>query len=397
MADAGGLLHNAVAAGIVDSVRRLLEEGADINLSVDGLRPLDTAARQGHYAVAQLLLEAAASVDLVEVERISTSIRAPPMFFSINVAPFVRPEDYDEAARMEVARQWDESFQRVGFALIEGHGVPDELVARTRSGAAEFFSKSENYKRHFFRGTSQVRRSGYSPFGSSKGRHEDPVEGYTFMRHVRDGWNMQQDIHPSEMSSFGVEYCTEMERLMHALHRMSAVALGLQPDFFDAYYNPPASVVVVNHYPPVEPLNLKEGTLRYRAHSDYTGFTVLLQGEGDHLEGAGGIEIDIDNNWVAVPPRQGCFVVNIGDLFELWTNDRWRSTPHRVTSPRRGSEAAKQSRLSCMLFSGPHLENVIGPIASCCDERNPARYSPMKASEHLKAMYITKSKEMDYA
>ncbi|CAK0820476.1 unnamed protein product [Prorocentrum cordatum] len=78
------------------------------------------------------------------------------------------------------------------------------------------------------------------------------------------------------------------------------------------------------------------------------------------------------------------------------TNDRWRSTPHRVAGPRAGSAAAERPRLSCMLFSGPHLDNVIGPIPTCCDARNPPRYSPMKARDHLKAQYITKSKEADY-
>ncbi|CAK0820479.1 unnamed protein product [Prorocentrum cordatum] len=138
---------------------------------------------------------------------------------------------------------WDESFRRVGFALIEGHGVPEELIARTRSGALDFFSKSENYKRHFYRGAAQTRRSGYSPFGSSAGRHEDPVEGYTFTRHNGVSWGVDQEVHPTELGEFGEEYCSEVERVMHVLHRMSAMALGLEPDYFDRFYDPPASVV----------------------------------------------------------------------------------------------------------------------------------------------------------
>merc|ERR1712188_341588 len=99
--------------------------------------------------------------------------------------------------------------------------------------------------------------------------------------------------------------------------------------------------MVLSHYPPVEPA--WEGKLRYREHSDYTGFTVLLQDEDDGCESSGGLEVDIDGVWVPVVPRKGCFVINIGDLFELWTNDRWRSTPHRVTSPQTGSRAATRS------------------------------------------------------
>merc|ERR1712139_381633 len=104
---------------------------------------------------------------------------------------------------------------------------------------------------------------------------------------------------------------------MHALHRMTALALGLEPTFFEEYYTTPTSVMVLSHYPPVEPAF--EGQLRYREHSDYTGFTVLLQDSEDAGEGAGGLEVDIDGVWVPVAPRKGCFVINIGDLFELWT------------------------------------------------------------------------------
>ena len=68
---------------------------------------------------------------------------------------------------------------------------------------------------------------------------------------------------------------------------------------------------------------MRDGQTRYRAHSDYTGFTLLLQDDDDHGAGAedddggGGLEIDIDGRWMPVLPRPGSFVVNIGDLFEV--------------------------------------------------------------------------------
>merc|ERR1711870_31395 len=149
---------------------------------------------------------------------------------------------------------------------------------------------------------------------------------------------------------------------MHALHRMSARALGLEESYFERFYTSPASVLVISHYPPLRPppsaIEMHEGKLRYRAHSDYSGFTILLQDESDFGEGGGGgLEIDIDGSWVPVKPRKGSFVINIGDLFETWTNDRWRSTPHRVTSPPYNSKRSETSRYSTMLFTGPSLES----------------------------------------
>merc|ERR1712187_766326 len=126
--------------------------------------------------------------------------------------------------------------------------------------------------------------------------------------------------------------------------------------------------------------NVRDGKLRYRPHSDYSGFTILLQDEDDNQNGRGGLEIDIDGVWVPIMPKKGCFVVNIGDLFETWTNNRWRSTPHRVTSPALSSEMAQRSRYSTMLFSGPNLNTIISPIHTCVDAEHPALYAPIKAS-----------------
>jgi len=54
-----------------------------------------------------------------------------------------------------------------------------------------------------------------------------------------------------------------------------------------------------------------------------------------------------------VPDVPGAFVVNLGDLMARWTNDRWRSTLHRVVDPP-GSGQAERPRYEPVL-AGPHL------------------------------------------
>merc|ERR1719203_1641701 len=212
-------------------------------------------------------------------------------------------------------------------------------------------------------------RSGYTPVraGRQAGGHGDPLEGYMFMRHETMRWRNLNESHPEELDGIAQRYCDEMERLMHVLHRISATALGVDPAYFEPFYKNPASVLVISHYPPLRsPLEVQDGKLRYRAHSDYSGFTILCQDEDDWNEnGSAGLEIDINGAWVPVRPSKGNFVVNIGDLFETWTNDRWRSTPHRVSSPKIRSTAAAKPRLTVMLFSGPSLESLIEPIQTC--------------------------------
>jgi hypothetical protein len=119
-----------------------------------------------------------------------------------------------------------------------------------------------------------------------------------------------------------MRYCREVERVMHTLHRLSAAALGLAPDFFDTPAgSAPTTLLVVSSYPPLNEDQLSkeqlravgEGRARYRAHSDYTGFTILLQDDADHggpagattaeREGSGGLEIDVGGCWVPVCPH----------------------------------------------------------------------------------------------
>eukprot|EP00658_Telonema_sp_P-2_P045297 TRINITY_DN3322_c0_g2_i4.p1 TRINITY_DN3322_c0_g2~~TRINITY_DN3322_c0_g2_i4.p1 ORF type:complete len:102 (-),score=13.78 TRINITY_DN3322_c0_g2_i4:159-464(-) len=88
--------------------------------------------------------------------------------------------------------------------------------------------------------------------------------------------------------------------------------------------------------------------------------------------------------WLAVQPMAGGLIVNIGDLYEVWTNGRWKSTVHRVANPTTGSAAACSPRLSMPFFTGPKNEAVIEAIPTCVGDGNPAKHAPITAGEHLR-------------
>jgi isopenicillin N synthase-like dioxygenase len=125
--------------------------------------------------------------------------------------------------------------------------------------------------------------------------------------------------------------------------------------------------------------------VRYGEHTDYTGFTILHQDEADVGDlAAGGLQVRLQTGeWHAVPPTAGAFVVNIGDLYEIWTNGRWRSTVHRVMKPPPGSATASAPRLSIPFFTGPRDEAVIEAMPTCVDEGHPPKYAPVSAGDHL--------------
>ena len=78
----------------------------------------------------------------------------------------------------------------------------------------------------------------------------------------------------------------------------------------------------------------------------------------------------------------GAFVVNIGDLYEVWRNGRWQSTVHQVTKPPPGSATVSSPRLSIPFFTGPRNDAVVEAM-QMCGEDVLLRYVPVRVRDHL--------------
>ena len=314
----------------------------------------------------------------------------------IDISPFVDEAAHDDSARARVAEQWDRAMSRVGFAIIQGHGVPQDVVGALREGAMAFFAQDLGTKQSYH----------YGPYGN-------PLGGFTAMgteavsrtrdEHGSDGGASLKAALPDLVETFifkpespkprppvleeaGSAYHTELLRVLGCLHHLTAAALGLPRDFFGPYYLPHAEVSLrLAYYPPIPPEAQSSSSVRYGEHTDYTGFTILLQDESDvGAVDAGGLQVRLrSGEWHAVHPVRGAFVVNIGDLYEVWTNGRWRSTVHRVMKPPAGSAAASSARLSIPFFTGPHNDAIIEAMPTCISESQPAKYEPIRALDHL--------------
>jgi isopenicillin N synthase-like dioxygenase len=126
--------------------------------------------------------------------------------------------------------------------------------------------------------------------------------------------------------------------------------------------------------PKGEPL---PGQMRAGAHTDYGTFTLV-----NFDDAPGGLQVRTkDGGWLDVPRVADSFVVNIGDLMEVWTNDRWVSTLHRVIIP--PEERYEDSeRLSLVYFHEPNWDVLASALPTCVSADNPAHYEPVTAGEH---------------
>ena len=165
-------------------------------------------------------------------------------------------------------------------------------------------------------------------------------------------------------------YYDDLARLVERLMGLMAVGLGLDADHFVPHIDRHTSALRLLHYPDLAGVDPEPGQLRAGAHSDYGTLTLLRQsGPGLQVVGA-------DGGWHDVPVVDGAYVVNIGDALERWTNDRWRSTVHRVVIP---DSVVPGPRQSIAFFHNANWDAMIESVVPGEAPRHPS----ITAGHHL--------------
>jgi len=280
------------------------------------------------------------------------------------------------------AREFGQSFQRFGFAVVRDHGIPAELIERAWAMTKAFFDLPEDQKRGYFvEGGGGAR--GYTPFKTeiAKGAsHVDLKEFWHIGRQLAAGHrfeaNMAPNIWPDRPEGFRETFLELFQAFDDAGDKLlSAIAryLGLAPDWFDHAVKDGNSVLRLLHYPPVD---ADAPEVRAGAHEDINLITLLLGAEEAGLE-----LLDRDGKWLAVKPPEGAMVVNVGDMLQRLTNHVLPSTTHRVVNP--PAERRGHSRYSMPFFLHPAPDFLIQALPSCVTAENPEREPPITAHDYL--------------
>lgn len=285
----------------------------------------------------------------------------------------------DMDARMATAQQLGTAARSAGVLYVTGHGLSpslfDELLVQTK----KFFAQSTQQKMQVYIGKSRNHR-GYVPEG------EEVFVGGT--KDAKEAYDLSRDLPPDDpevlsgvpllgpnqwpedltfRSAVG-RYYEATFQVGRALMGGFAQALGEAPDFFEPFLHKPPSQLRLIHYP-FNPEAVDSPGIG--AHTDYECFTLLrVTGPGLEIMNEKGI-------WIDAPPVENAYVVNIGDMLELWTNGEFVATSHRV---RRVCE----ERYSFPLFFAVDYHTRITPMARFVDANRPARPG-LTAGEHLYA------------
>lgn len=285
--------------------------------------------------------------------------------------------------RREVAQRLGRACEEVGFFYVRRHGVPGHLVDAVFGAAREFFSLPTEAKmrilatREHYRGyvAMLARTYGKNNYGDYSEAFKMNIELTPDDRDLVAGKPLHQiNRWPENLPGFRatlLRYFDAMHQLQARLLRAFAIVLDTDEDFFQDKFTKPLTQLTLLHYPP-QPAGRPEDEFGLRPHTDTSAITILAQDE------TGGLDVyHRAGEWIAAPCIPGTFLVNIGDMLQRWTNDRFVSTPHRVIN-RTG-----KARYSIPFFANPDYDAVVECIASCTSANRPARYPPLHVGTYV--------------
>ena len=278
---------------------------------------------------------------------------------------------------LEVARQIGDACEKVGFFYIKNHGVEQQLIDEMYTLTKSFFKLPYEEKNQLNIVNSGLTLRGYIPMYAE---NVDPANTRDFKECFDCGAHYDEvspffgpNLMPTTLPQFETiaeNYHSAVLALARTLIGAIALSLGLPQDYFEHLQRKPITIQRILRYPP-QMGKVTQEEIGIGAHTDYGFLTVLSQ------DAVGGLQVrNRAGDWVTAPPVEGTFIVNIGDLVQTLTNDRYTSTMHRVIN------ASGLERYSIPFFIDLDFDAVVEPVPTCVSEALPAKYEAYTCGQH---------------
>ena len=296
----------------------------------------------------------------------------------IDLSSASSPED-----RKEIGKQLVALVETIGFFYVVGHGIDPTLLKNAFDSSREFFSLSEDQKQII--AVNQAQR-GWMRKGLTRlegSASADVKEVFFWGREVSEDdpdvlqklplvspnqWPEQ--VLPNFKANI-LEYYQAVMALGSSLLECIAYGLDQNPEVFREKYTKPLGRGQLVYYPPISADDLACNSYSAAPHTDFGVLTILLQ------DSLGGLQVRHQNGeWIDVPPIEGSFICNIGDLLERWTNGKLKSTIHRVLN------TSGKDRLSIPVFFDPNSDAWIDP-RDFETLKHESILPPVKAGEYI--------------
>lgn len=295
--------------------------------------------------------------------------------------------DGDESTRKALSAQIKAAAENTGFFYVSNHGIPQDLIEEALQQCKNFFNQSQQDKdRVAF--TKAGKFCGYHGVGCTQINNKetkDNKETFSMRYDTRidpshdcvDDINSNFDSidfvwngtnHLTKFRPVLTEFYQRRLTLARKLIRLFALALELPEDYFDSIITTPGADAVHLHYPGTE--ETEDIDVGIGSHTDIQCLTLLWQ------DMSGGLQVlSADDEWLDARPIEGTLVINIGDFLQRLSNNRFKSTVHRVYNRQ------KSSRYAMPFFLGFNPDAVCEVVPTCTDAEHPPLYEPISCGE----------------
>ena len=300
--------------------------------------------------------------------------------------PVVDLQDFlcnDAAKKAAFVDQLGKAYEDIGFVAVKNHGVPSHLIAELYEHVQHFFSLPLEKKLHY-EVAGLAGQRGYTSFGREHAKGSDAPDLKEFFQY---GQIVESDdpikseypdnVSVSEIQQFNPTLFNayrNFEKSGSALLQAIALYLGLDENYFEPYLVNGNSILRCIHYPPIT--NEPKIAIRAEQHEDINLITLLVGASADGLQ-----VLTKQGDWVNVTSLPDQIVVNVGDMLQRLTNNKLRSTTHRVVNPSR--DLWHTSRFSIPFFMHPRSEMSLACLESCINKTHEKAYPDATAGEYL--------------
>ncbi|MDC1371181.1 isopenicillin N synthase family oxygenase [Flavobacteriaceae bacterium] len=299
---------------------------------------------------------------------------------SVNLADFLSS---DINKKNNFVESIGKAFEEIGFVALDGHFLDSNFNKKLYKEIRSFFDLPKEIKNKYeIPGISGQR--GYVSFGkeSAKGsKHGDLKEFWHFGQYVENDDKLLKEypsnVEVTENEQFnivGKQTYRLLEKTSKYVLRALALYLKLDEFYFDKYIVNGNSILRPIHYPPI--LEKPKDAVRAAAHGDINLITLLMGAQGKGLQVKNN-----DGEWIDAIASKDQLMINVGDMLSRHTNNKLKSTVHRVINP--SKELMKKSRYSIPFFMHPISNMKLDVLESCIDENNPKSFDDITAGEFL--------------
>jgi isopenicillin N synthase-like dioxygenase len=289
----------------------------------------------------------------------------------------------DNDKKNAFVKKLGEAYETVGFVSVKNHTIPDELIKQLYENVQRFFSLPLE-KKLKYEIKSLAGQRGYTSFGREHAKGSDAPDLKEFFQYGQPDKadNNLKDDYPDNVV---VREIPELNNTLYAVYkyfesagaallRAIALYLNLSENYFEKFLKNGNSILRCIHYPPItqEP----KSAIRAEQHEDINLITLLVGASADGLQ-----ILTRKNDWVNVTSLPEQIVVNVGDMLKRLTNNKLKSTTHRVINPPK--ELWHTSRFSMPFFLHPRSEMSLACLQECIDATHPKMYTNITAGEYL--------------